>query len=149
MEYLRLNINSNEDIWELIDKSVQHNYIHQFQPNELLEWWETEIKLKNGAVLKDVLIRELQFDLLTDQQGLKKILELRTQQFDLYQFSQAVPASLRISDLPEKSKHAILRENGLLHIFICRFEMLEIRSVDSEFISNIRQHPKHHTRIVS
>jgi hypothetical protein len=142
MEYLRLEINSNEDVWELSDKSLEHNLILNFRPHERIEWWNTDLKSNDGKLLKNLNVRDLQFDLQTNQEGVKEILDLNTDQFDIYQFDKPIADSLRILDLPENSRNEILKQNGLKHIFDCKFEVLEIRSFDVDFISKIRDNPK-------
>lgn len=142
MEYLRLEIDSNEDVWELIDKSLEHNLMLNFQPYERIEWWKTELKTNDGKILKNLSVRDLQFDLQTNQEGVKEMLDLKTNQFDIYQFDNPIADTHRVLDLPENNQNEILKQNGLKHIFDCKFEVLEIRSFDAEFISNIRNNPK-------
>ena len=148
MEYLRLEIDSNDDVWELVDKSIQFNLVHHFNPHEIIEWWQTDIKAKNGSVLKDLVVRDLRFDLLTNIPGLKDILDLNTQQFDIFQFSRTVSDTLRIQDLPESSKYNILQDNGLVNAFECRFEVLEISTTNAELVSRICEHDKFGKRIL-
>jgi len=140
MEYLRIEINSNNDVWRLIDKSLEYNLLLNFRPNEILEWWKTDIHLKQGKILKGITVRDLQFDLITDLKGLKELLQLNVHQFEIYQFNKPVSDTFRIQSLPGDNKEKILQDNGLVHIFDCRFEILQISSMDTKFIAKIKNH---------
>ena len=44
MKELILQINSNKEIWELLGKNLNSILIHKFVPNEVIEWWKTDLK---------------------------------------------------------------------------------------------------------
>ncbi len=84
----------------------------------------------------------MEFDLQTDLKGLEKILNLKTNQFSVYQFEKSIPSTLVIKNLPIENKESILKLNGLKHIFICEFERLSISSIDDNFLDKIEQEVK-------
>lgn len=83
----------------------------------------------------------MEFDLLTDYNGLKNIIHLNQNYMDIYQFSNPVSDSLRLELLPEDNKMNILIQNGFHHRFLLVDEFLTIYSINKEFISSIRNHP--------
>ena len=84
MRTISFEINSNNDIWNLIDKNLDYILLDQFWPYETIEWWKTELKINNQVF--DLKVRNMEFDLQTDLKGLEKILNLKTNQFSVYQF---------------------------------------------------------------
>jgi len=147
MKELAFEINSNEEIWGLFDKSISNIFIHKFWPVEAIHLWKTDLKLENGLELKDCSIRGMEFDLQTDLNGLKQILDMNTNQLRIYQFEKPVPHTLKLEQLPEKSKFQILRQNGLKHFFWIDFEFITISSFDEDFIKAIEENPLFSERI--
>jgi len=138
MHQLTFKVNSNEEIWELFDKKLNAIFIHKFMPNEAIEWWETNLKTRSETELKGLSVRQMEMDIQTDLNGLKKILELNTRFLRVYQFEKPIPGSLTIERLPEKNREHILKQNGLKHFFFINFEFLTVESFDSEFIRAIK-----------
>lgn len=134
---ITIEINSSEDIWQIIDKKVNAIFIHKFNPNNVIEWWKTDLKSKNSDTIKNLSVRQLVVDIQTDLDGLKQILKLNSNQLRIYQFEKNIPDSLIIENLPEKSRFEILKQNGLRHFFFLDFEFLTIRSFDNDFINSI------------
>lgn len=147
MNELTFEINSNEEIWELFDKDLNIIFIHKFLPNEVIKWWKTDLKTQNGTEFKNLSVRQMEMDVQTDLNGLKKILELNTNQLRIYQFEKPVSDTLEIERLPEKNRNLILKQNGLKHFFFVDFEFITIGSFDSEFITRIELNPKFEKRI--
>ena len=147
MQELTFEIESNEEIWELFDKDLNSIFIHKFVPNEVIEWWKTDIKTQNGTEFKNISVRQMEMDVQTDLSGLKKILELNTRQLRIYQFEKPISDTLEIERLPEKNRNMILKQNGLKHFFFVDFEFITIGSFESEFINGIELNPKFETRI--
>ena len=56
MTELTFEINSNEEIWELFDKELNSIFIHKFYPNQVIEWWKTDLKTKTGIEFKNLSI---------------------------------------------------------------------------------------------
>lgn len=129
----------NADLWEIIDKNVEHVLLHQFNPHTTIEWWTSSISLNKNNELKNISVRQMHFDLLTDLSQLKRILELNTLYLDIYQFNRPVPNTLLIDYLPENARENILKQNGLEHIIIIDLEDTIIKSFNADYISNIRQ----------
>ncbi|WP_417237477.1 hypothetical protein [Bizionia paragorgiae] len=148
MNELTFEINSNEEIWELFDKDLNSIFIHKFVPNEVIEWWKTDLKTQNGTEFKNLSVRQMEMDVQTDLNGLKKILELNNRQLRIYQFEKPISDTLEIQRLPEKNRNLILKQNGLKHFFFIDFEFITIGSFESEFISGIELNPKFGKRIV-
>lgn len=73
MNEITIKINSNEEIWELIDKEFNSILIHKFNPNRIIEWWKTDLKTKNGTEFKNLSVRQMELDIQTDLSELKKI----------------------------------------------------------------------------
>jgi hypothetical protein len=147
MKELTFEINSNEEIWELFDKKFDSIFIHKFVPNEVIEWWKTDLKTKNDIEFKNLSVRQMEMDVQTDLNGLKQILELNTRQLRIYQFEKPVSHTLEIERLPKNNRTQILKQNGLKHFFFVNFEFITVGSFESEFISKIEAHPKFEKRI--
>ena len=147
MNELTFEIESNQEIWELIDKRINHVFIHKFNPHEVIEWWKTDLKINDGIELKGIAVRDMNFDVQTDLNGLKQILNLDTRQLRVYQFEKPVPDTLTLEHLPENSKHQILKQNGMQHFFWIDFEFISISSFDFEYLKSIEENPKFSERI--
>ena len=138
MEKITIEIDSNEEVLKLIDKNINNIFIHKFMPNEVIEWWNTNITTNDGTEFENLNVRQMEMDVQTDLIGLKKILDLNTEQLRIYQFDKPISNTLEIDRLPEKNIYNILKQNGLKHFFFTDFEYLTIGSFDSEFISRIK-----------
>ena len=147
MKNLCFEINSNEEIWSLIDKNLNNIFIHKFMPNERIGWWKTNLKMPNNILFENLEVRNMEFDIRTDLNGLKEILEINTNQLRIYQFEKPLPETLVLEFLPESNRQNILLQNGLKHFFFCDFEFLTIESVDSEFINEIEKNETFTERI--
>ena len=147
MKTVTFEINSSIEIWELLDKKLNFIFIHTFLPNEVIEWWKTDLKTKSGIEFKNLSVRQMEMDVQTDLSGLKKILELHTNQLRIYQFEKQISDTLEIERLPENNRNLILKQNGLKHYFFIDFELITIGSFDSEFINEIKSNPKFEKRI--
>ena len=134
---ITIEINSNDDIWQIIDKEIDSIFIHKFNSNNAIEWWKTDLKPKKGNTIKNLSVRQMFCDIQTDLIGLKQILNLNCNQLRIYQFEKNIPDLLIIENLPEKSQFDILKQNGLRHFFFLDFEFLTIRSFDVDFINSI------------
>jgi len=148
MNEITFKINSNEEIWELFDKEINSIFIHKFAPNENIEWWNTDLKMKNGTEFEKLSVRQMKMDVQTDLNGLKKILELNTRQLRIYQFEKPISDTLEIERLPENTRYKILKQNGLKHFFFVNFEFITIASFEEEFINRIKLNPKFEKRIM-
>lgn len=139
MEKVVLSDIDNEALWEkIIDKQFEHILIHQFNPNYTIDWWQTSIKINDALELNNISVRQMQFDLTTDLATLKKIIDLNTHYLSVYQFANPVPGTLILEQLPEHSKEAILKQNGLQHIIHISFEFISIESFNNEYLEDIR-----------
>ena len=147
MTEITFEINSNEEIWELFDKELNSIFIHKFLPNEVIEWWKTDLKTKKGSKLKNLNVRQMEMDVQTDLNGLKEILEMNTNHLRIYQFDKPISDTLEIQKLPENNRNLILKQNGLKHFFFVDFEFITISSFESEFINGIKLNPKFEKRI--
>lgn len=70
MQELTFEIESNEEIWELFDRNWDSILIHKFVPNEVIEWWNTNLKTQNGTEFKNLSVRLMEMDVQTDLTGL-------------------------------------------------------------------------------
>jgi hypothetical protein len=147
LETICFEIESNEEVWSLIDKTIPNIFINRFNPNYMIEWWNTSVISNDGISLNNISVRNMEFDIQTDLIGLKKILELETVYLDIYQFSKPVPDTLVIEQLPKNSSESILLNNGLQHIFSIEFEVLTLESFNPEFIKAVRENPLFAERI--
>lgn len=147
MKEIVFEINSNAEIWSLIDKNFDHVFIHKFMPNQAIAWWKTDIKMKNGEFYENLNVRNMEFDILTDLNGLQKILALNSYHLRIYQFDKPVPDTLSIEHLPPNNLEQILLQNGLKHTYFCDFEFLTISSSDEKFIECIENNPLFRERI--
>jgi len=98
MNELTFKINSNEEIWELFDKGLNSIFIHKFVPNEVIEWWKTDLRTQTGTKFNNLSVRQMEMDVQTDLDGLKRILELNTNQLRIYQFENPFRTLLRLRD---------------------------------------------------
>jgi len=147
MKNLCFEINSNEEIWSLIDKNLDNIFIHRFIPKESLGWWKTDLKMPNNVLFENIEVRGMEFDIRTDLNGLKDIIEMNTNQLRIYQFEKPLPDTLVLEYLPEINREKILLQNGLKHFFFCDFEFLTIESVDLKFINQIEKNETFVNRI--
>lgn len=147
MKEITFKIDSNEDIWELFDKNLNFIFIHKFVPNEVIDWWKTDLKTENGIIFNNLSVRQMTMDVQTDLMGLRKLIELNTKQLRVYQFVRPIPGTLEIERLPRISRNQILKQNGLKHMFFINFEFITISSFEMEFINKIESYPKYKNRI--
>ena len=142
MKEITIEIESENELWSLFDKKHDYIFIHKFNPNEVIEWWKSDIKINPDFELKNLSVRNMKFDLQTDLNGLKEILKLQTRQLIIYQFDKPVPDTLCIETLPEKSILKILKTNGLKHKYSIDYEFVTINSFDEKFIETISENKK-------
>lgn len=147
LKQITFEIESNEELWQLFDQSLNHILLHEFMPHEAIEWWKTDMKAADGTEFKNLSVRQMEMDVQTDLPGLKKILGLNTSYLRVYQFDKPIPNTLEIHRLPETSRENILAQNGLQHVFFIDFEFVTISSFRSEFIEAIQAHPNFGDRI--
>jgi len=146
MEVVVFEINSNDEIFELVDKRFEDIFIHKFNPHQTIEWWRADLKTA-GLDLKNVSVRNMEFDIITDFEGLRDIIALKTNQLRIYQFEKPVFDTLVIENLPQEFIEKILLQNGLKHSFYVDFEIITIESFDNEFVESIRNNPVFSKRI--
>jgi len=146
MKHIVFEIESNDDILELIDKRFDHFFIHKFNPHNTIEWYSADLKTANFD-FKGATIRNMELDLQTNLDGLKKLIDLNTNYLRIYQFEKSVPDTLLIEHLPENTIEKILLQNGLRHLFFIDFEFLILSSFDEEYIDMIKNHPVFGSRI--
>jgi len=132
-------LDSNTEIWDIIDKIVDHILVHQFDPHSSIEWWNSSVKVKSDLTLENIKVRSMQFDIQTNVNGLKQILDLNTAYLNIYQFSKPIPDTLEIEWLPPNNTENILLQNGLVHIFWIEFEYVTIKSIRPDFIKSIKE----------
>lgn len=142
MESIRFTLNSNTDILDIIDKTAEHILIHNFQPHNIIEWWESTIKLNPKTTLENISVRNMQFDVQTDISTLVKILELNSNFLDVYQFNNPISDTLLIDNLPSNNAETILIQNGLQHIINIHFESITISSINPDFIKGITENSR-------
>jgi hypothetical protein len=146
MDVIVMEIDSNEELFQLIDKRFDHIFIHKFNPHGVFEWSTANLKIGNLDI-KGASVRHMQFDVQTNIEGLRKFTKLNTNYLSVYQFEKAVADTLVLENLHENSKEKILFHNGLKHIFSIDFEVLTIESNDENFINSIRNNPIFSVRI--
>lgn len=134
MYELTLEMMDNDEFINTVDSTAAYFYIHRFSPNQVIEWWKTDLKCKGGEVFEHLEVRQMEMDVRTDAEGLKKIIDLNTHQLSIYQFEKPIPDTLVLDYLPEDKRDLILKQNGLKHIYYVNFETLTIRSWEKEFL---------------
>ncbi|WP_375559238.1 hypothetical protein ACE193_16060 [Bernardetia sp. OM2101] len=139
MHEITIEIDSNEDIWKLIDKESDHIFISNFNPNSSTSWWKTDLKISENQNLRNISVRNMSVNLQVNLATLKEIIELNTQSLVIYQFAKPIPDTLLVNQLMEQSKENILIQNDLKHCFIVNFEFLTIKSFDENFINDIHK----------
>jgi hypothetical protein len=147
MESIAFTLDSNKEIWEFIDKKVDHVLVHNFHAHNIIEWWESSIKMNATTTLENIKVRDMHFDVQTNISGLKKILDLESNFLDIYQFTQPIADTLTIDSLPKNNAENILKQNGLQHIISVEFELIFVKSIHPEFIKGIRENPLFADRI--
>ncbi len=139
METIRFTLDKNLEIWEFIDKTSDHVLIHNFQAHNILEWWESTIKLSPITTLENIKVRNMQFDIKTNISGLRQILQHESNFLDIYQFNKPIPDTLVIGHLPSNYAEKILLQNGLQHIISVDFESITVSSVSPDFIKSVAE----------
>ena len=140
-------LNSNNEIWDIIDKSVDHILVHQFDPHNSIQWWDSSVKINSNLTLENFKVRNMQFDIQANVSGLKQILDINTDYLNIYQFSNPISDTLEIERLPANNIENILLQNGIRHIIFIEFEYVTIKSIDSDFIRSIKENPLFTDRI--
>ncbi|NMH26480.1 hypothetical protein [Flavobacterium silvaticum] len=140
MNHVLFEIESNLEIWELIDMNFDFIFIHKFNPHEIIEWWKTDLKINLENELQDVEVRNMVFDIRTSLKKLQEILKLESNQLTIYQFDKPISNTLIIENLPQSNLESILKENGLKHRIDINFEVVQISSFDIQFIERIKEH---------
>lgn len=129
-------------IWEyLVDKRYPHILLHRFNPHYAVEWWHTSLQLPDGRTLPDVQVRQMEMDVLTGLDSLKKVLELNTHYLYVYQFDRPLPGNLVPDQLPAGTSEKILGQNGLHHTISIHFETVTISSFDQQYLLDLSAHP--------
>jgi len=149
MESIRFTLDSNLEIWEFIDKKVDHLLIHDFHAHNILEWWKSTVALSPEKTVENIKVRNMRFDIQTNISGLRQILEHGSNFIDIYQFDKPISDTLVIESLPSNNAETILKQNGLQHIISVDFESITVRSVNPNFIKSIIEHPLFADRIQS
>lgn len=138
MFHVTLILDSDDILLKVIDKNFNDFFVHQFNPNPTIEWFSGDLKIKSES-LKNIEFRNMTFDVRTDLDGVKKLLNFNSNGFNLYQFNKPITGSLLLETLKEASRNNILKQNGLQHIYSMSYEFLTISSFDEVFIETIRR----------
>ncbi|MFO0355949.1 MAG: hypothetical protein ACK50A_03270 [Sphingobacteriaceae bacterium] len=141
MDSITFTLDSNKEIWEFLDKTVDHVLVHHFHAHNYIEWWTSTIKINPEITLDNVKVRNMTFDILTNVAGLKQILDVESNFLDIYQFTKPLADSLTIEALPKDNAINILKQNGLQHIITVDFEFITVKSFNKDFINSIRNNP--------
>lgn len=132
----------NKLIWEkFVDKSCEHILLYRFNPNYVMEWWQTSVRLKNGIVLNDILVSDMTFDARIDLAMLEKILENTVYYLSIYQFKKDISSRLTMN-LPQEQRHSILQQNGLEHIIEINHDITTVYSFKDDHLEQIRKDPE-------
>ncbi|MDO8998460.1 MAG: hypothetical protein Q7W45_01755 [Bacteroidota bacterium] len=141
MDSISFTLDANKEIWEFLDKTVDHVLVHNFHADNSVKWWTSTIKISPQITLDNVQVRSMQFDIQTNVVGLKQILDIESNFLDIYQFNKPIADSLTIDALPKDNAINILKKNGLQHIICVEFELITVKSFSSDFINSIRDNP--------
>lgn len=149
MNRISLEIISSQDFLNLFDKRFDHILIHKFTPNQVLEWWETDLRLNKEKRLDKIKVRRMEIDVQTNLQGLREIYSLQSvYQLRIYQFDRRIPNTLLLENFSGKNWEQILKQNGLQHCFLLNCEFATVQSFDLEFIKSIESDPQYRKRII-
>jgi len=138
MEEIQIVLRTEEELWELFDKTLDHIMLDRLYPYARQDWQKGSLKMGNGVNLEDVEFRYLSCDLRTNLKGLKSILKLPVYGLRVFQSSKPWPSSLILNRLNEGSVDKVLAMNGVRHFFALSYEFVTIRSFDPEFIARIK-----------
>lgn len=130
-------IESNNELLELFDKSLEYVYISRFNPHEIIEWWETSLQIESKVL--DLRVRNMEFDIQLKLDEIEQILDIKTNQLDIFQLDKPLPDSLVLEKLPKETQFKILIENGMKHWFCIEFEHVSVISIDESFIDKVRE----------
>lgn len=147
MDSISFTLDANKEIWEFLDKTVDHVLVHNFHAHNYIEWWTSTIKINPQITLDNLKVRDMQFDIQTNVSGLKQILDIESNFLDIYQFTKPIADTLTIDALPKENAINILKQNGLQHIICVEFELITVKSFSSDFINSIRDNPLFADRI--
>ncbi len=140
MESISFQVESNEELWEIVDKSVPYIFLHRFNPHQSIEWFNGSVSVESNEIVKNGLIRNMQFDLQTDLSTLQQILQMNHYYLSIYQFNKPIPGTLVIENLPEENNNSILQQNGLEHIIWIEYEWVRVSSFNSAYLSRLKAH---------
>ncbi|SNS41294.1 hypothetical protein SAMN05421640_0038 [Ekhidna lutea] len=122
--------NSNDEIWELIDKEYQWVLIPNFNPHEVVEWVSGTVTIDNSEIVTNHKVRMISFDILLEINDLKKVINLNTRNISIFQFDREVSDTLVIDHLPDSRINEILFENGLKYIYNIHYEFMTIQKFE-------------------
>ena len=148
MNLVTIEIDSNLDLLKFIDTELKNVFIHSFRPFKYIEWSKCTLEFDKINKLKNIEVREMQFDIRTDLDGLENILKLESNFIDIYQFNKPLANSLTIENLPLDNIEKILKTNGLIHHIEINFEKCFIKSYDNKFITNLLENDYVKNRII-
>jgi len=137
MDFFRIQINRNLEIWDLLDKNLPYVYISNFRPLNSIEWSSIDLRI-DEIQLKSLSTRSINLDIKMELREVKDVLKMNSNFLDLFQFESDIPDSLIPDRLPKDQKESILIQNGFKHKFELEFEQLTISSIDSAFINKIK-----------
>lgn len=138
MFHVTLVLDSNDTFLKVIDQNFNHFFAHKFNPNATIEWFSGDLKTKSGS-LKNTDFRNMTFDVRTDFEGVKELLNFSPYGMNLYQFNKPLSGSLVLESLNESSINKVLQQNGLQHTYSLAYEFLSISSFDEAYIESIRK----------
>jgi hypothetical protein len=147
MESISFTLDANKEIWEFLDKTVDHVLVHNFHADNYVKWWTSTIKINQQITLDNMQVRNMRFDIQTNVIGLKQILDIESNFLDIYQFTKPIADTLTLDTLPKENAINILKQNGLQHIISVEFELITVKSFSSDFINSIRDNPLFSDRI--
>lgn len=121
-----INLENGQNVLDLISKDFDYFLIRNFNPNEALEWWITDLKSSKGLVLKNIKVREMEFDIQTNLKGLKKIIDFNTTSLVIYQFDKPISDTFFPKDKDDEDFEKILAYNGLKFKYVINYEFITI-----------------------
>ncbi len=133
----------DKDILDIVDPAIPYILIPNFRPHSAREWWTTDIQLDSKEYLKNVDVRDLIVDLMTDKNTIEKIFKRgQFNQLALFQFNKRISNTLKIDELPSGTADSILIQNGLVNKIWINYEFVELSSTDNNYLETIKERYK-------
>lgn len=128
----------------ILDEQIPFVFLADHRPNRYLDWHETNVQLRKDGESFDVEARMTTLDLqMPTKQFLSLLSEFADFGLNLMQLEKKMPDTLQPQYLKDKSRHRILRQNGLYLEFYLPHagEYASVTTPHREVLERIKSNP--------